>query len=416
MSDWSEERRRNKAADAEQTRKDADAAAARRAKSRREEDERRRANAQADKAQARAEKLQERRDKANRRRERAAAWSKATTPGLIYRRGTLALVTASALGSLPAQIAHFAGISLMLLPLPFALEGAAWVMAAGVAYADERHLPGWVRWMLRGFCLAAAGFAAYINYGYGAAEASAAGYGLAAVSLLGPMFFEVRQWVGTLSESAVTPEAKAEVKAREAHAKKRANDHKDVVALADRLVSAAPFGTLSPEDAFAQAWEIKNGTRLPGMTPALHVQAAQSRVSLAASLAAVDTKKHGISPEAAAVELFLADTFTPGGEDGDGTATSGPQTSPQGPGGVDSQAAPGKPLKRLTTLIGKGKRAVSEDDERPLAEDDLTKVRALADELGGAHKLSATNVRKCIGCRTAYASRLRDAVKAEQQQ
>ncbi|MFJ3089058.1 hypothetical protein [Streptomyces sp. NPDC086838] len=280
MSSWSEERRRNQAAEAEQHRLDQDAAAERRMRIRREDDERRRANRRADKAEARAEKQQQRRDKRDRRRERTQSWAKNTRPGVVYQRGTLALVAASALASLPAQVAHFAGVSLMLLPLPFALEGAAWVMAAGVAYADEKRLPAWVRWLLRALCLTAAGYAAAINYGYGAKTSQSVGFGLAAVSLLGPLFFEVRQWVTTLTVDVGERKRRAEAKARTRHEKERYRHHKDVVKLARRLVSAAPYGTLPIEDAFTAAWEIFYGTATPGMTPALHAQQLASRNSL----------------------------------------------------------------------------------------------------------------------------------------
>lgn len=343
MSSWSEERRRNSAAEAEQRRLDQDAAADRRARARAAEDDRRRANRQADKAEQRADKQQKRRDRRDRRRERAQAWTKNTTPGLVYRRGTLALVTASALASLPAQVAHFVTISAMLLPLPFALEGAAWVMAAGVAYADEKHLPAWVRWLLRGLCLSAAGFAAVINYQYGMETAPAVGYGLAAVTLLGPLFFEVRQWVTTLTIDPAARKRRADDKARAKHAKRRRKDHKDVLRTAERLVSAAPFGTLDIEEAFASAWEIKHGTPAPGMTPELHVQAARSRQALTQSLA-----ETGMSAEAAEVELFLADVFGPGRPDGGDQGGAGARGGkrPKGPAGgtgktavIDSDAA-----------------------------------------------------------------------------
>lgn len=282
--DWNEQRRLDKAAAADQKRKDADAAVQRTLKLRAAEDERRRANRKADKAEARAEKQQQRRDKRERRRERAQAWAKNTRPGIVYQRGTLALVIASALASLPAQVDHFASISLMLLPLPFALEGAAWVMAAGVAYADEKGLPAWVRWLLRGLCLTAAGYAASINWQYGAHIDPAVGYGLAAVTLLGPLFFEVRQWVSTLTFDTAEKKKRAEAKARAKHEKQRRKDHKDVVKLAERLVSAAPYGSLALEDAFTAAWEIFYGTSTPGMTPAMHAQLLASRQSLAAAM------------------------------------------------------------------------------------------------------------------------------------
>jgi hypothetical protein len=279
VSTWFEERRADKRADAEEQRK----TKAFEAQLRREEH-------REAKKERREDEAQRRRDKAARRQARAARREKTLTPGNVYRKGTLALVLASAAASLPAQIMHFAGISLMLLPIPFALEGAAWVMNAGVAYADERRLPAWVRWLMRGLAMSAAGYAARINLNYGlsleghglsSADAAAVGWGLAAVTMLGPLFFEVRQWVLTLTASTVDPKKRAEERARARHEKQRRKNHKAVVKLARTLVSAAPYGALSFEEAFASAWEIKHGTRTPGMTPALHAEQHLSRKALA---------------------------------------------------------------------------------------------------------------------------------------
>lgn len=277
MSSWSEERRADKAADAAERRRNDE----HRAKLRR--DERRK-----DREEAREIKAQQRRDRAQRRQARAARREKTLTAGNVYRRGTLALVAASALASLPAQVMHFVSISFMLLPLPFALEGAAWVMNAGVAYADERKLPAWVRWLLRAFAMGAAGYAAHINYTYGAETNASVAWGLAGVTVMGPLVFEIRQWVSTLSAAAVDPKKRAEEKARAAHEKRRWKDHKDVVKLARKLVSAAPYSTLAFEEAFASAWEILYGTRTPGMTPSLHGQAHASRKALAAAFDAAN--------------------------------------------------------------------------------------------------------------------------------
>ncbi|MGW1744549.1 hypothetical protein ACWCRD_02805 [Streptomyces sp. NPDC002092] len=277
MSSWFEERRADKAADAAERRRDE----AHRAQLRR--DERRK-----DRDEAREVKAQARRDKTARRQARAARREKTLTAANVYRKGTLALVAASALASLPAQVMHFVSISLMLLPLPFALEGAAWVMNAGVAYADERKLPTWVRWLLRAFAMGAAGYAAHINYAYGAETNVSVAWGLAGVTVMGPLVFEIRQWVSTLSAAAVDPKKRAEEKARAAHEKRRRKDHKPVVDLAKQLVSAAPYGALAFEEAFASAWEIKYGTRLPGMTPVLHAEALASRKALGDAMDAVN--------------------------------------------------------------------------------------------------------------------------------
>ncbi|MGX2994530.1 hypothetical protein JNUCC64_09565 [Streptomyces sp. JNUCC 64] len=277
-TDYRAERRADHAAEAEQRRLDAAAADARRAERERAADQR----AARLREERRAEGAREREDRAAARAARRRARAGQLTPENVYRRGTLALVVASGLASLPAQVLHFVHISPMLLPLPFALEGAAWVMAAGVAYADARGLPGWVRWLLRGLVLAAAGFAASVNYSYGihleglsSSDAQAAGVGLAAVTLFGPLLFEVRQWVSTLAARDGTD------RAARRHAAARRRHHRQVHRLAVRLVSAAPHGTLTAEDAWAHAWEVVHGPTAPGMTPDLVHRARKSATRLA---------------------------------------------------------------------------------------------------------------------------------------
>ncbi|MER6310775.1 hypothetical protein [Streptomyces sp. NPDC001657] len=281
LSTYREERRADQAAEAEQRRLDAAAAEDRRAERQKAADER---TARL-REQARADKQADRADRQARRRERAERRAQCLTPERIYRNGTLALVVASGLASLPAQIVHFVGISVMLLPVPLGLEGAAWVMAAGVAYADARSAPGWVRWLLRFLVAACAAFAASINYGYGlslaegphglsADNAAAAGAGLAAVTVLGPAVFEIRQWVATLAARD------EDARERRRHAARRRRHHRDVLRVARRLVSAAPYGTLPAEDAWRRAWEVVHGPTEPGMTPRLerHAAAAATRL------------------------------------------------------------------------------------------------------------------------------------------
>ncbi|MEU0665745.1 hypothetical protein ABZ508_26665 [Streptomyces lavendulocolor] len=411
MSSWSEERRRNLAAESEQRRLDEDARAERQAKARKAEDDRRRAERRAVLEEKRLEKLQARRDRAQRRQARAAKREKTLTPGNVYRRGTLLLVGFSAAASLPAQIIHFVSISWMLLPVAPALEGAAWVMAAGVAYADERKLPVWVRWLLRGLSMGAAGFAAHINYQYGlslaghgltAAEAQMVGVGLAAVTMGGPLFFEVRQWVLTLSAAVVNPKQRAEDKARRRHEKNRAKKFRDVADRQKEILLAAPFGTLTPEQAWAQAWWDVKGAPLT-----VTADVIADRLDAEADVAYVLNQAEQ-TPERLAVEHLLADIFGYGGGDGgpSGTASGIPDSGPRG----------GAPKGR-TALGGKGKRPVSAPPEegpvKPLEEADLKAVRKLAEALGGVDRLSARNVREAIGCRNEYALRLRDAVRSE---
>jgi len=392
MSTWYEERRADRAAEARL-----------RQQQRLFEARFRREERRKDREERRADKLQRRRDRAQRRRERAARRKQALTPGAVYRKGTLALVAASALASLPAQIMHFVSISWMLLSLPFALEGAAWVMAAGVAYADERGLPHWVRWLLRALCLTAAGYAAWINYEYGAETAPAVGYGLAAVTLFGPLFFEVRQWVTTLTVDPAEKKRRADAKARAEHEKGRQKTFKKVAERQAQLLLAAPYGSLSREEAWARAW-----WDIEGAPPSVTAGVIAGRLKAEAAVAGVLAEAEQ-TPERVAVELLLADLFGPyGGGDGgpSGTSTGKPGDGPRG----------GTPKAR-TALGGKGKGPIrsTADTEapKPLAEADLEAVRKLAEALGGAHRLSARNVREAVGCRNDYAIRLRDAVRAE---
>ncbi|MFE3601833.1 hypothetical protein [Streptomyces sp. NPDC059142] len=284
MSVYRQERRADQAAEAEQRRLDAAAAEELRAERQRAADERAARLGE----QRRAERHAARAERSGQRRERAERRALALTPERVYQRGTLALVGASALASLPAQILHFVGIDPVLLPLPLALEGAAWVMAAGVAYADARMLPAWVRWLLRVLVAAFAGFAAFINYGYGlsladhglsAADARTVGYGLAAVTLLGPVVFEIRQWVSNLAAASLDPQERA----RRRHAARRRRHHRAVVKVADRLISAASYGDLSAEEAWVRAWEVVHGPTDPGMTPRLEKRAVSASARLTKS-------------------------------------------------------------------------------------------------------------------------------------
>lgn len=279
-SSWHEERRADKISDARTARENKEHEA------RLRRDERRR-----DREEARAEKAQGRRDRAARKAARAAKRQRDLTPSNVYNRGTLALVAFSAAASLPAQIIHFVSLYWMLFPVGPVIEGLAWVMAAGVAHADEKKLASWVRWLLRGLTLGAAGFAGYVNYTYGldltskgltADEAQTVGVGLAAVTMAGPLVFEIRQWVRTLAAAVANPK-RAQEKARARHQKARRRMHPEIAKVAAKLLADAEYDTLTPEKAWADARRIVNGTDLPGVTAALTAMATKSAAALAAA-------------------------------------------------------------------------------------------------------------------------------------
>lgn len=397
-SSWHEERRADRAAEARSAWEGKERAAelARKQRLQDREDER-------------AATAQARRDRAARKQARAAKRQRDFTPGLVYRRGTLCLISFSIAASLPAQIIHFTSIHWMLFTIGPALEGAAWVLTAGVAYADERKLATWVRWVLRALAMSAASYAALINYQYGQslassgltdAEAQTAAMGLAAVTIGGPLFFEVRQWVLTLSAAVNNAKQRAEEKARAKHEAGRRKEFKDVAARADELTLAAPFGTLKTEDAWARAWWDVKGAPL-GITASVIAHRLGAEATVAEVLAEAEQ-----TPERLAVEYLLADLFGP---DGGAAGTLG-NTPPGGPRGGAPRAG--------TALGGIGKEPLrgelDSEPVEPLADADVERAR----KLHGAVPLdqfSTPAIAKLLGRRRAYAKRVRDAVLAEQQ-
>ncbi|MEV5594038.1 hypothetical protein [Streptomyces sp. NPDC052496] len=410
----------------EQRRLDAAAAEERRAARQRAEDER----AARLRDQARTDRDADRAARLRRRAERAGRRAAALTPEHVYRRGTLALVVASGLASLPAQVLHFVGVSPLLLPLPLALEGAAWVMAAGVAYADQRELAGWVRWLLRGLVVACAGFAAWVNYGYGtglaghglsAADAATVGAGLAAVTLLGPAVFEIRQWVSTLSVAAGDQEARRE----RWHARRRRWHHREVCKVADRLLSAAPIDHLTPDDAWDRAWSIVHGADAPGMTPDLHRQAVQSADRMrqaqtpaptaevpdpgpAPALEAKPQKTTSSTVKRSTGELEQSTGPAPVSVDVGSTAPA-PDPTPVVVRPVAVVAAASARPRRATGRVPQSARSAP---PKRTAEQLLIEARA-ATEGWPIEELTAEAIRRAVHCAPAKARVLRETLQAE---
>jgi hypothetical protein len=267
MSTWHEERRRNQAADADQRRKDKDADLDRRLKAQAAEDKRRREEQAAREA-----------DERRRKRERKAAW-KARADWVANNTDLAASLAVMVAGMIPAfyfqyesltDAKVFGGLAALLA---FMLEAGAWAATVGeikAMKAGRTVLP----YRVAIWCFTTA--AASINFSHGAEKALWLGAVLAASSIVPVALFHMVM----AGRHAAKPKPDPEAKARARHEKKRRKDHKDVVKLAEKLVSAAPYGALDFEDAFASAWEVKYGTRTPGMTPALHAQAHASRKAL----------------------------------------------------------------------------------------------------------------------------------------
>jgi hypothetical protein len=220
------------------------------------------------------------------------------------------------------------------------------------------------------------------------------------VSLAGTGYWEMRS-IGRHGTSRRTKEERAEEKARAKHAKKRKKTYPDVAARAQEIVLAHPFEKVAAEQAWADAWMDIKGAPL-GMYAEVYENRGKAQ--------AATTKARAIADEAAmaaGLDTFL-DSLLGGGSKGD-----------DDPGASPAKGGPKRPPQTPAALGGKGKRPNPSSPEtapvKPLDEADLEKVRKLAEALGGVDRLSTRNIREAVGCRTEYAGRLRDAVKAEKQ-
>lgn len=338
------------------------------------------------------------------------------------------------LAALPAQISYFLGLhrkndenpgpAWTLAPIPFFLELLAWVGVMGTRWAHRKGLPRWPFWMLTATLASLAG---YINFAHGVTEYGAvAGYALAATSVIGPLLAEVRQFLESKAAEdgrdlkqrakdrrAAREQAKADGERKrieKAEDDLREDLFEDEFKEFRRIMAAHPTGGIDRAAAWMQAWETMHGLPL-SIT-------AESLASKEAAREAIESvmRDYERTPESVAVDLWLADVFGSGrGDDGPAGTPAGGDSG--GPTGGGSRARSEKRRQAATPLEGKGKqpsrRPVDPDTERPLEEADLAAVRKLAEALGGTDRLSARNVREAVGCRTKYAIRLRDAVKAQ---
>lgn len=393
---WAEERRKDRAEEREQDRRDRrdrEEAARRR---REEEDERKR--------RERRERQQEaRRRRSDRRDRRAKLLAQLASEG-----DTVAalIVMACAIGpALYFQVAALVGVPglpvVIAVALAVMLEAGAWVATVAGERAKREGRPVGI---FRAAMWGCAFVAAVINWSH--APDSGGGWlawVLAAASLGGVAFWELRGLGRHRGKSTRTKQQRAEEKARRKHERKRRRV-RDVWKRHEEILAAHPYGTVRPEDAWAQAWEDVKAAPL-GVTARVLARRLQATAEVEEVLA--DAER---TPESLAVDALLADLFPAHGRGDEGTGG----TPLRGPSGDPPKDGP----KAATTLGRKGKegsgRASAKTPQKPLAEADLEKVRKLADALGGAEKLSARNVREVLGGgANEYAIRVRDAVKQE---
>ncbi|WP_077192470.1 DUF2637 domain-containing protein [Streptomyces lydicus] len=403
-----EERRADRASEREQDRLDRRQLADEKRKERAEREER-----------ARRAKQEARQDASKRKAERKAARTavvgKATAEG-----DTIAALVVMACSIAPAlyfQITALAAVpglpGAIAVALAVMLEAGAWVATVAGERAKREGRPvGRFRAAMWG----SAAVAGVINFTHAPATShNWLAYVLAAASLGGVFYWELRGFGRHGGRAGRTQHERREARARAWHDRKRRIRFHKVWRRYTDILAAHPYGSLDREKAWAEAWFDVKGAPLAATAEVL-----ARRVAAVKSVEGV-LAEAGVTPEAAAIEMLLADLFPSApGDDGPtgGTPEGGPETGPRGGAGGGSRTAPAKAPQGRKTLGRKGKQASSRTSsktpDKPLSTADLDKVRKLADILGGADKLSARNVREAIGgAAQDYAIRLRDAVQAE---
>ncbi|MBC3844719.1 hypothetical protein GXW82_44500 [Streptacidiphilus sp. 4-A2] len=285
-----EQRRFDRIADAEQLRKDRANVAEQRRKDRADAAEQRRKDADAAQVRQQREKAAARREATRAKEERAERWSKragSARAWLMAEADTAFALLVMACAIVPAvtyqwRSLHGHGVgSAIAAALAAMLEASAWVATVGASRAGRDGRPVlpyriamWV----------SASIAATINYiGGVSSHGVAVGLVLAVASLAGIGIWELRS-LGRHGTSTRTRAQRAEDRARARHARKRRRAHKDVLRVAERIWSAAPYGSMTPDEAWAVAWEIHTGSADPGLTPELERQRVEARAALRAAL------------------------------------------------------------------------------------------------------------------------------------
>ncbi|MFG3050185.1 hypothetical protein ACGFZP_04395 [Kitasatospora sp. NPDC048239] len=401
LSEYRAERRADRRDEREQDRLDAEAARLRREADRLDaEQARSRARA------ARAERLG-----------RLVAWV-TTNPARAFVRLVQACSIVPAVVSQVAALDH-ADVALLLAVLLSAmLEGGAWALVAMGAQAEGERSTRTYRLGAWAAGLVAAG----INLAHGWQQYPDARWVAAvlALSSIGAVWLTDLQ---THGGRGPTTAEKKQAKEKAEHARRRAEHHPKVRAVADRLLSAAAYGALSADEAWRIAWEYVHGVTTPGLTAELLAQRlnARARVAEVSTLPAPADLWPGM-PDDPFPALTLP--LPSGPSDGvyldtvpEGLGSASPITAEAlealyGNGSNVSAPNSGEPVNKPSADGGGSASGTAGD--RTLDPADLARVRVLAANLAAnGEELSSRKVRALLGCRTGYAVRLCAAVRAE---
>jgi hypothetical protein len=430
---YREERRADRAAEREQSREDQRLLLDARLEAKRLEAEERRRDQAQEQERARRDAAEKRRLEAAERRQheqakerrKAARAAKLTKVSRWLRANpaTLFVGFVMAASVVPAVISQVGALAEARVPLLLAallaamLEGGAWAITFMGKQADDAGRP---TRKYRAGTWATAAAAAGVNVWHGSQSAPlwvAAVFG-------GSSLFAIFIWdLKVHGSQGPTREDRQTARERRRHARMRRRHHRSVARMADRLLSAAPFGELTDGDAFTAAWRIQYGTD-PGMTPTLYERATAARLALGEAIESA-SEKHGQLTRSSLLSAWsnpfpgsLGDRLPVFGETVPvpvhmRAAEAGTAQFPQGKHALPAGAENGP-----QGAAGNGPEAAAADRRKTAAErgweQHLDRARTVATELvAEGRTISATALAKRLAIRREDAMKLRDAVIAE---
>lgn len=277
LSDWRAEKRRDKQADAEQKRSDAAAALDRQLKleeARAEQDRKTRRDNEGRAKRERTEQQAKRRQQWD----SARVWLKAEADTAF----SVAMIVLSVIPAIASQVAALSGKTDpgSATALALMLELGAWSATVGASRAMRDGRPVLPYRVAMWLC---ALVAAAINVSHNGGFTDWFGLVMGAASIAGVAFWELR-CVGRHGTSRRTKAERAEAKARKAHARSRRRHHRPIWDSASRILSGAPYGTLTRDEAWALAWADVHGDLQPGRTGAMELQRTANRKALSEAL------------------------------------------------------------------------------------------------------------------------------------
>lgn len=162
-----------------------------------------------------------------------------------------------------------------------------------------------------------------------------------------------------------TKEERQAVKERAAHTKARAAHHPEVLQVAERLLSATPFGALAGDDAWRVAWSYVHGVEITGVTADLIAGQlkAQARITEVGPSRTVVELEPGMPPDP-----FLDDetsVYRTAFPEALEAASRPLPKSPESLGGKGLHAPEKAPASPLRTVPGRGRNGRSTPSTSP---------------------------------------------------